>query len=139
LLFAGEGPLRGSVEQQAGPHIHVLGQRDDVERLLAAADFFVLMSEREGLSFALLEAMAHGLPALVAAVPENTEAIGDTGIAVPYGDEGAIAAALERLEAQPDERIQLGARARQRVSEHFGADEMIARTRALYDDVLDSV
>ncbi len=139
LLFAGEGPLRDSVERLAGPQVHVLGQRNDVERLLAAADFFVLMSEREGLSFALLEAMAYGLPAVVADVTENVEAIGDAGIAVPYGDETAIASALERIGARRDETAELGARARQRVRECFDAGEMIARTRAVYDGVLASV
>ena len=139
LLFAGEGPLRGEVEREAGPHVHMLGQRDDVGRLLSAADFFVLVSEREGLSFALLEAMAHGLPAIVADIPENIEAIGDSGIAVPYGDEDATAAALRRLGAQRNGRAELGARARQRVAERFNSEAMIARTRAVYEDVLASV
>jgi glycosyltransferase involved in cell wall biosynthesis len=139
LLVVGEGPLRNEVEQAATARTLLLGQRSDVPRLLAAADFFVLMSEREGFSFALLEAMAHGLPAIVADIPENVEAVGDSGLAVPYGDEQAIAAALERLAADRQERSALGARARQRITGHFAADEMIARTRAVYDDVVDSV
>jgi glycosyltransferase involved in cell wall biosynthesis len=139
LLFVGDGPLRAEVERTARPPVHVLGQRDDVPRLLSAADFFVLMSEREGLSFALLEAMAHGLPAIVADVAENLEAIGDSGIAVGYGDEEALTAAVRKLAADTEQRVQLGRRARQRVSDLFGAEEMIARTRAVYDEVLDSV
>jgi glycosyltransferase involved in cell wall biosynthesis len=99
----------------------------------------VLMSEREGFSFALLEAMAHGLPAIVADIPENIEAVGDSGLPVPYGDEYAIASALQRLVAEPQERAALGERARQRVTEFFAADEMVARTRAVYDDVVASV
>jgi glycosyltransferase involved in cell wall biosynthesis len=99
----------------------------------------VLMSEREGFSFALLEAMAHGLPAIVADIPENVEAVGDSGLAVPYGDEHAIEAALQRLVADRQGRAALGARARQRVRELFAADGMIARTRAVYDDVVASV
>jgi glycosyltransferase involved in cell wall biosynthesis len=116
----------------------VLGQRQDVPRLLGAADFFVLMSEREGFSFAILEAMAHGLPALVADVPENVEAVGDSGLAVPYGDERAIAAAFQQL-GDPEVRAELGARARGRVLDLFSAEEMVARTRAVYDEVLASV
>jgi glycosyltransferase involved in cell wall biosynthesis len=139
LLFVGDGPLRAEVERTARPPVHVLGQRNDVPRLLSAADFFVLMSEREGLSFALLEAMAHGLPAIVADVAENLEAIGDSGIAVAYGDEEALTAAVRKLAADTEERVQLGQRARQRVSDLFGAERMIARTRAVYDDVFDSV
>jgi glycosyltransferase involved in cell wall biosynthesis len=139
LLFVGDGPLRGDVERAANAGVRVLGQRADVPQLLAAADVFVLMSAREGFSFALLEAMAHGLPAIVADVPENIEAVGDSGIAVPYGDDGAVAAALEKLAADVEQRSALGARARQRVVQRFGADEMIARTRAVYDDVVASV
>jgi glycosyltransferase involved in cell wall biosynthesis len=135
VLFVGDGALRGDVERAAGAHVRVLGQRTDVPNLLTAADFFVLMSQREGLSFALLEAMAYGLPAIVADIPENLEAIGDAGIPVRYGDEDAVAAAMRRL-TDEDERARLGTRARQRALELFSAELMIARTRALYDDVL---
>jgi glycosyltransferase involved in cell wall biosynthesis len=83
--------------------------------------------------------MAHGLPAIVADVAENLEAIGDSGIAVGYGDEEALTAAVRKLAADTEQRVQLGRRARQRVSDLFGAEEMIARTRAVYDEVLDSV
>jgi glycosyltransferase involved in cell wall biosynthesis len=134
LLIVGEGGRRDDVERLAAAHVRVLGHRADVESLLAAADFFVLMSEREGLSFALLEAMAHGLPAIVADIPENVEAIGDTGIAVPYGDEAATAEAMRQL-ADDDHRRTLGERARRRVEEQFSADRMIERTREVYDEV----
>jgi glycosyltransferase involved in cell wall biosynthesis len=136
FLVVGDGPLRPQVEAAAGAHVRVLGQRNDVTRLLGSADFFALMSHREGLSFALVEAMARGLPAIVADVPENIEAIGDSGFALAYGDEEAIAAALRRLVQNGEERLALGERARRRAAELFDADDMIARTRAVYDDVL---
>jgi glycosyltransferase involved in cell wall biosynthesis len=135
LVIVGEGALRGDVERAAGRQVHVLGQRPDVPNLLAAADFFVLMSQREGLSFALLEAMAHGLPAIVADIPENREAIGDSGIAVPYGDENAVASAMRRF-VDEDERATLSNRARHRVAERFSVEQMIAQTCAVYDAVL---
>ena len=136
LVMVGEGPLRSEAERAARPPVRVVGPRDDVQRLLAAADFFVLMSEREGLSFALLEAMAHGLPAIVADVTENLEAVGDSGIAVPYGDETALVAAFRRLVDDRTERAALGERARRRVAARFDAAEMVERTRAVYDEVL---
>jgi glycosyltransferase involved in cell wall biosynthesis len=135
LLIVGEGALRSDVERAAGERVRVLGHRPDVPELLAAADFFVLMSEREGLSFALLEAMAHGLPSIVADIPENREAIGDSGIAVPYGDEEAMATAMRRL-ADESERAILGQRAARRVAERFSAEQMRAKTRAVYEAVL---
>jgi glycosyltransferase involved in cell wall biosynthesis len=139
LLIVGDGHLRADVERAAEGYVRVLGQRSDVQELLDAADFFVLMSEREGFSFALLEAMAHGLPAIVADIPENIEAIGDSGIAVPYGDEEATAAAMRKLTEDGNYRGTLAARARTRIAEQFSADQMIERTRALYDDVLPPV
>jgi glycosyltransferase involved in cell wall biosynthesis len=136
LLIVGDGPLRPDVERAAGAHVHMLGQRKDVPHLLRASDFFVLMSQREGLSFALLEAMASGLPAIVADIPENIEAVGNSGLVVPYGDEEATAAAFLRLARDEDERTTLGERAQRRVSDLFDADDMVARTRAVYDEVL---
>ena len=136
LLVVGDGPLRAQVELAAETHVRVLGHRDDVPRLLDAADFFVLMSLREGFSFALLEAMAHGLPPIVADVAENLEAIGDSGVAVPYGDTDAVATVFRRLVEDGHERAALGERARRRALDHFDADKMIARTRAIYDEVL---
>jgi glycosyltransferase involved in cell wall biosynthesis len=136
LLVVGDGPLRSEVERAARPPVHILGQRDDVPRLLATADFFVLMSEREGFSFALLEAMACGLPAIVADVPENVEAVGDAGLAVPYGDETALTAALRLLVDDGAKRTALGRDARDRVAQLFSAENMLDRTRAVYDEVL---
>jgi glycosyltransferase involved in cell wall biosynthesis len=136
LVMVGDGPLRSEAERIARPPVHIVGQRGDVPRLLAAADFFVLMSEREGLSFALLEAMAHGLPAVVADVPENLEAVGDAGVAVPYGDEAALVAAFRRLVGNAAERAALGRLARQRIAARFDAADMVERTRLVYDEVL---
>jgi glycosyltransferase involved in cell wall biosynthesis len=136
LLVVGDGPLRAQVERAADAYVRILGHRDDVPVLLDAAEFFVLMSRREGLSFALVEAMAHGLPAIVADVAENLEAVGNSGIAVPYGDDAAVAAALRRLVQHPDNRLALGGRARARAAELFDAEDMIERTRAVYNDVL---
>jgi glycosyltransferase involved in cell wall biosynthesis len=136
LLVVGDGPLRSQVERAARGPIHVLGQRQDVPRLLEAADFYVLTSRREGLAFSLLEAMAHGLPAVVTDLAENVEAVGDAGIVIPGGDDDALGAALRRLVDNEGELATLGGLARRRVAELFDADTMIARTRAVYDDAL---
>lgn len=136
LLVVGDGPLRSQVERTAHGHVRVLGQRADVPRLLATADFYVLTSRREGLSLSLLEAMAHGLPAIVTDLAENVEAIGDAGILVRAGDEEALDAALRRLVENEGDRAALGGLARRRIAELFNADEMIARTHAIYDQVL---
>ncbi len=137
LLVAGDGPLRPELERlelESGS-VRVLGHRPDVRAVLAAADLFVLPSLREGLSFAVLEAMALGLPPVVSDAPGNPEAVGDAGVVVARGDTHGFAAAFRALLDGPGRRA-LGERARDRVARGFTAKQMVGRTRELYDEVL---
>jgi glycosyltransferase involved in cell wall biosynthesis len=136
LLAAGDGPLAPELAAHASEAVRPLGRRADVGGLLAAADVFVLPSHREGLSYALLEAMARGLAVVASDVPGNAEAVRGAGVLVPAGDVRALAAAFARLAADPAERARLGALAAVRVAERFGAERMIAETRAVYERVL---
>jgi glycosyltransferase involved in cell wall biosynthesis len=129
LLMAGDGPLRDQLAREGAP-VRLLGQQADVRRVLAAADFFVLASRREGLSFALLEAMACGLAPVVSDAPGNAEAVGDAGVVVPFGDVAGFAAAFARMRTEKDT---LGNAARQRVAACYSADEMRRLTREVYD------
>jgi glycosyltransferase involved in cell wall biosynthesis len=136
LLVVGDGPLRPDVDRLVGQAddgaVRVLGHCSDVRRILTAADFFVLSSRREGLSFALLEAMALGLAPVVSDAPANVEAVGDAGIVVPYRDVTAFVAAFVRLVESEPGRVALGDRARARVTLRFSAESMRARTREVY-------
>jgi glycosyltransferase involved in cell wall biosynthesis len=132
LLVAGDGPQAAQVAQRASAAVRPLGFRRDVEQLLAAADIFVLPSSREGLSFAVLEAMASGLAMVVSGGAGNPEAVGDAGIVVPVGDEQAFAAALQDLAGDDRERARLGAAARERVAAHFSVEQMLAGVLAGY-------
>ena len=134
LIVVGDGPLRPEVERATGP-IRVLGERRDVSRLLSASDLFISTGRREGLSLALLEAMAHGLPAVVSDLPENVEAVGDAGVDVRLGDDAALAAALRLLAEDRQRRIAIGLRARRRIAERFDVGHMIEKTRAVYDSL----
>ncbi len=138
LLFAGDGPLRGELEARAdqSPALRVMGFQSDTRPLLAAADFFVLPSRREGLSFALLEAMSAGLAPVVSDAPGNPDAVGDSGIVVRQGDTEGFRAAFERLALDTAGREQLSERARRRVADRFSRDTMIEETREVYGDVL---
>ena len=131
LLLAGDGPLRAEVERREGPSVRALGHRGDVPALLAAAAVFVMPSQREGLSYAVLEAMAAGLAMVVSDGPGNPEAVGDAGVVVPFGDEQALAGALGRLAGDRAERGRLGAAARERVLERFTAERMVHETAAV--------
>lgn len=135
LLVVGDGPLRSQVEREAGVSVRVLGHRRDVGPLLGASDLYVMTSQREGLAFSLLEAMAHGLPAIVTNVAENVEAIGDAGVAVPGKDQQALVAALRGLAGDDRERAMLGEKARRRMA-LFDGHQMLKRTAAVYDGVL---
>jgi glycogen(starch) synthase len=136
LLVAGDGPLRAELERRAAPGVRILGHRDDVEALLAAADVFVLPSRREGLSYAVLEAMGQGLAIVASDGPGNPEAVGAAGVLVRTGDIDGFARVLARLASDPAERARLGGLARERVASEFAAEEMVRRTRELYNEVL---
>jgi glycosyltransferase involved in cell wall biosynthesis len=135
LLLAGDGPLAPELAACAGEAVRPLGRRSDVPRLLAAADAFVLPSRREGLSYALLEAMGRGLAVVASDVPGNAEGVGDAGILVRAGDVAGFTEAFARLAGDPSERERLGTAARERVAGRFAAERMIAETRAVYDEV----
>lgn len=136
LLAAGDGPLAPELAACSGEAVRPLGRRSDVPRLLAAADAFVLPSRREGLSYALLEAMGRGLAVVASDIPGNAEAIGgDAGILVRAGDVDGFSDAFARLAADPAERERLGTLARERAATRFAAERMIAETRAVYDQV----
>jgi glycosyltransferase involved in cell wall biosynthesis len=105
-----------------------------VPRLLAASDVYVQTSQREGFAFSLLEAMVQSIVPVVNDLPENIEAVGDAGLV--FGDEASLVDALRALRDDQAERTSLGVRARGRAEALFDAERMIARTRAVYDEVV---
>ncbi|HYR07708.1 MAG TPA: glycosyltransferase [Longimicrobium sp.] len=83
-IVAGDGPLRGALERQAvalgtGGRVHFLGYRRDVAAVLAALDVFVMTSDREGMSNAMLEALAAEVPVVSTAVSGTDEALRPVG------------------------------------------------------------
>jgi glycosyltransferase involved in cell wall biosynthesis len=136
LLLAGAGPLEPQVSARAGHGIRPLGHRDNVAELYAAADLFVAPSRREGMSFALLEAMSHGLVPVVSDSPGNAEAVADAGVVFAAGDEARLSDQLARLSADPAERAQLGAATRERMRDELSAERFCARMRELYEAVV---
>jgi glycosyltransferase involved in cell wall biosynthesis len=143
FLFIGDGelrePLRGQAEAAGVAHnIHLLGVRKDIPTLLAAADMFVLPSLWEGLSLALLEAMAAAKPIVVTAVSGTTQAMipGETGLVVPPRDSQALAEAIAQLLSDPARARAMGQAARQHVAAHYGAQKQAREYADLYRRLL---
>ena len=112
------------------------GYRNDVSELYPAADAFFFPSFREGLSVALMEAMASGLPAIVGKIRGNTDLIDDgvEGVYMPLTPEGA-AEAIRKLYDDPALRSRLGEAAREKVR-RFSAPEVQRKMREIYRDTM---
>ena len=136
LLLAGEGPQAREVEAESGGVVRFLGFRRDPERLLAAADLFVMPSEREGQSLAVLEAMGHGLAVVASDGSGNPEAVGEAGLLVPVGDREALAEAFVRLAADPGERARLGTLARERVERRFSVQGFLSSMERVFAEAM---
>jgi glycosyltransferase involved in cell wall biosynthesis len=118
--------------------VHFLGPRHDVPDLLRSMDIFVLPSYSEGVSLALLEAMAAGLPVIATAVGGLPEVVteGENGLLIPPRDAPALAGALERLIADPAFAQHLGANARTHVREHFSLDRLGREINEIYGELV---
>jgi glycosyltransferase involved in cell wall biosynthesis len=136
LAMAGDGPQADQVRAMAGEAVKVLGYRKDVPRLLSAADVFVQSSEREGMSFALLEAMSHGLAVVAADSSSNPEAVGDAGLLFAAGDGTALTRALLRLSSDSALRSSLRERARTRALACFSPAGFLAASESVYQQAL---
>ncbi len=109
LWLVGEGPLRADLERLAqslgvADRVRMPGWRDDMPALMAAADIAICPSRLEPLGNVVLEAWAHGRPIVAAASAGPAALIDDgrTGLLVPVEDADALAAAIQRLIAEPD-------------------------------------
>ena len=139
LLLLGDGPLRGEVSAQVVAlgltnAVTLLGDRPDVEQLLPALDVSVLASSTEGMSNAILESMACGLPVIATAVGGNLQLVRDqsSGLLVPPLDPASLATAMQVLAGSPATRAQMGQVARERMVREFSLDAMVHSYDRLY-------
>ncbi|MCX5859246.1 MAG: glycosyltransferase family 4 protein [Proteobacteria bacterium] len=110
------------------------GEVSDLAPFLQAADLFALPSLQEGLSNALLEAMASGLPVLATRLPGTVEALGENGggVLVNPGETGDLARGLREILAAPERWPEAGSRNRKRAEEYFSLAEVARRYSELY-------
>jgi glycosyltransferase involved in cell wall biosynthesis len=120
-----------------GDRLHLLGERDDVERLYRAFDLMASSSvSGEALPLVIGEAMACVVPVVATRCGDAPQLIGDTGRVVGVRDPEALAAAmLEVLELPPDERRELGEAARRRIGDRYDLGDMVARYVDVWRDV----
>jgi glycosyltransferase involved in cell wall biosynthesis len=113
--------------------VRLLGHRDDVDRLYAAMDVFVLASHREGFPRAAMEASAMGLPVVATDVRGCREVVdpGVTGALVPVEDPRALAGALRAM-GDEDTRVRLGAAARARAQREFDEQRVVETVLETY-------
>lgn len=116
------------------------GPAQDIARVWAESHVCVLPSYREGMPKALLEAAACGRPIITTDVPGCRAVVEDgiEGLLVPVRDWSALADAMERLARSPALRAAMGRAARIRAEVEFGQQPVVARTIALYHQVLDA-
>jgi sugar transferase (PEP-CTERM/EpsH1 system associated) len=143
LVLVGDGAERPLLEEQVrqrglADRVRIVGHRVDVTRWLGMMDVFVHPSLMEGMSNAVLEAMAVGLPVVATAVGGNPEIVehGVGGSLVPPSSPSALADAM--LSYCGDDRMRMahGAAARERVEKDFPLMKMVAGYTAVYRDAL---
>ena len=143
FVTIGDGPLKPQMEKMAedfgiAGHIRFLGWQPNADRLLGLFDLYVCPSLMEGMSNALLEAGARGLPMIATAVGGNKETVvhGQTGFLVPPKDPAAMAEAVTELMDNPILLKQMGKRAKESINSKYSTAVMVRKMEGLYDSLL---
>lgn len=118
----------------AAGRFHLLGERRDLQSLLAGMDIFCLHSLGEGFPNVVAEAMNAGIPCVVTDVGDSARLVDGTGLSVPPGNPHALAEALEVMAGlEEKERRRMGEAARARIRDNYSIEAVAARYAELYD------
>jgi glycosyltransferase involved in cell wall biosynthesis len=130
LLLCGDGPLKDDLQKLAdklsiSSQVRFLGKRDDVYSILSITNVFVLPSKKEGMSNALLEAMASGCACIISDIPENTELIKDeeNGLAFSLGNAQDCARQIQTLYKDTDLRKVYSQKAKENIENTYSLKE----------------
>ncbi|MGW0971433.1 glycosyltransferase family 4 protein [Streptomyces sp. NPDC002516] len=137
LVVAGEGPLRPVLQRRIEDEelpVRLIGKREDVTELLAAADLVVLPSKWESRSLLAQEALHARVPLVATAVGGIPETVGDAAELVPYGNAKALADAVVRLLADPERREVLREKGARQAATWPTEDETVAQVLSVYDE-----
>lgn len=143
LVLIGDGPQFDEVSRVVDElglreAVWMAGARSDVPQLLRGLDVFMLPSLSEGISIAILEAMASGLPVVASRVGGNPELVQEdqTGLFVPPAQPQALADAMERYARDPDMRARHAVAAQEFIAANFSLDAMVEGYLKAYDGML---
>jgi glycosyltransferase involved in cell wall biosynthesis len=142
LLIVGHGSLYGEISaqiitQDLMDHVILLGERNDVPRLLAAADLFVIASLREGLPLAVLEAMGAGLPIVATNVGDIPQVVSTkAGIIVPPHEPLELARGIQFFLDEPNKWASFGRAGMTYIKENHHPDIWLDKIMALYREVM---
>lgn len=129
-----------AVVQDAGldGHLTLLGRRNDMPEVYGALDLLVSSSRGEGMSNAILEAMAVEVPVAATSVGGTVEVVdhGRSGLLVPAQDPVALAAAIASVVAEPGRGRAMGRLGRRIVEERYSAQAMVQQMERLYEELL---
>ena len=138
LAIVGDGPPLSELKEYANSlglnnKVNFLGLRTDIPSLMSAADVFTLSSAWEGFGLVVAEAMACNRVVVATDCGGVKEVVGDAGFLVPPKDSRKLAATLElALNLSDDERLKIGAKARQRVIKHYSLPAAVQKWMHLY-------
>ncbi|WP_225829181.1 glycosyltransferase family 4 protein [Streptomyces naphthomycinicus] len=138
VVIAGEGPLRPALQRRIEDEelpVRLIGLREDVPELLAAADLALLTSRWESRSVLAQEALHARVPLVATRVGGVPDLVGDAAELVPYGDPAALAAAVVRLLADPERCALLRERGRRQAATWPTEDETVAQVLSVYDEL----
>jgi glycosyltransferase involved in cell wall biosynthesis len=134
LLIIGSGGEESRLRQMSGENVQFIGQVEDVTPYLQASDFFVLPSAAEGLSNALLEALAVGLPCVATSVGGTPDVIVDgvNGLLIAPDNADELRIALLKILSDISMRQRMGIQARETIQSRYSLESTADRLAALY-------
>ncbi|MFF8476486.1 glycosyltransferase family 4 protein [Streptomyces sp. NPDC015414] len=138
VVVAGEGPLRPELQRRIEDErlpVRLVGRRDDVPELLAAADLALLTSRWESRSVLAQEALHAGVPLVATRVGGIPDLVGEAAELVPYGDAETLAATVVGLLADPGHRELLRERGPRQAATWPTEDETVAQVLSVYDEL----
>ncbi|MGI5370947.1 glycosyltransferase [Streptomyces sp. A244] len=138
VVIAGEGPLRAELQariEEEGLPVRLIGRREDITDLLAAADLALLPSRWEARSVLAQEALYARVPLVATGVGGIPELVGDAAELVPYGDAKALADAVVRLLGDQERRALLAAKGARQAAGWPTEDETVAQVLSVYDEL----